>query len=124
MDYNEFEYRSKRSQLSFMYDTISMNENQIRAWLRIPEFVFKIHDLMDQGFEIKNDLIFDIAVPILLKFKEQSVSRTLDPEIRLKSLKGGVNQLIKATGKNGGKNVGSSWQRLQDSVRCSESVNQ
>ena len=76
--------------LDFLYSQISMPRVCLAAWLRVPEFVEKISSLDADGILITDEVFLQVADPIL---KEKQLKRRDNQELRLPTLKRGLNHL-------------------------------
>ncbi len=78
--------------LDFLYNRISMPRVCIAAWLRVPEFVERIRSLDSEGVVITDAVFLKVAEPIL---NEKLLNKKLNRDLRLPTLKRGLNHLSK-----------------------------
>ncbi len=89
---NEKVLNEKVKRLDFLYNRISMPRICVAAWLHVPEFVETISSLDSKGVVITDEVFLNVAEPIL---GEKLLDRKGNSELRLSTLKRGLNHLRK-----------------------------
>lgn len=80
--------------LEFLYKRISMPKGCMTAWLHVPEFVQQIRRMNAEGIKITNEVVLEVAEPILAEKMQHQEENQM---YRLQGLRRGLNRLREAT---------------------------